>query len=140
MSKACSKPPCTANIGNILYFAADDGSHGLELWKSDGTSQGTALVKDLRSGADGNPGLLTAAGNKLFFVVTNNNDGSLWMSDGTTEGSQMLKYYSGYAPALLTPAGDRLFFAADDGTNLGKELWGVYLSDLKSLYLPLALK
>ena len=33
--------------GNYLYFTLNDGIHGLELWKTDGTASGTNLVKDL---------------------------------------------------------------------------------------------
>ena len=37
-------------IGGISYFAASDGVHGRELWKSDGTAVGTVMVKDLIPG------------------------------------------------------------------------------------------
>ena len=33
--------------GGKMLFAADDGSNGEELWRSDGTPTGTALVKDI---------------------------------------------------------------------------------------------
>jgi ELWxxDGT repeat protein len=41
--------PTVAN--GVLFFVANDGIHGVELWKSDGTSAGTVLVKDIRPGS-----------------------------------------------------------------------------------------
>ena len=34
-------------VGNTLYFLADDGVNGEELWKSDGTPAGTEMVEDI---------------------------------------------------------------------------------------------
>ena len=39
------------SIGNSLYFIADNGIAGAELWKSDGTVSGTQQVMDLKDGA-----------------------------------------------------------------------------------------
>ena len=56
-----------AAIGNTLYFQANDGTNGVELWKSDGTASGTVMVKDIQSGSDSSyPQYLTAVGNTLF--------------------------------------------------------------------------
>ena len=35
------------NVNGTLFFAGNDGVHGRELWKSNGTAAGTVLVKDI---------------------------------------------------------------------------------------------
>ena len=34
-------------VGDQVYFPADDGETGAELWMSDGTAEGTRLVADV---------------------------------------------------------------------------------------------
>src|SRR5262245_18159900 len=46
-----SSPANLTAVGNQLFFSADDGVSGRELWKSDGTAAGTVLVKDIRPGS-----------------------------------------------------------------------------------------
>jgi len=39
-------------IGNVIYFDTNDDTHGYELWKSDGTEEGTVMVKDINPSGD----------------------------------------------------------------------------------------
>lgn len=84
-----SSPENLVDLGGVVFFTADDGIHGQGLWKSDGTSGGTVLVKDLDTGDSYYGGLddLVAVGDALFFTVDNSDSGGeLWTSDGTAAG------------------------------------------------------
>src|SRR4051812_46976529 len=63
-----SDPSGLVVVGSTTYFTADDGVHGIELWKTDGTADGTALVKDINPGSAGsNLASLTNVNGALFF-------------------------------------------------------------------------
>jgi ELWxxDGT repeat protein len=66
--------------GGRVFFSADDGEHGRELWQTDGTTQGTRMVADLAPGPAGSaPGGMTQAGNLLFFAANDGLSGDqLW--------------------------------------------------------------
>jgi ELWxxDGT repeat protein len=117
------------NINGTLYFGADDGSHGSELWKSNGSADGTVMVEDINPGINGsNPGGLMNVNGTLFFSADDEVHGrELWKSDGTADGTVLVKdILPGSAGNtflnLLGAIDGRLFFSADDGVH-GKELW-----------------
>jgi len=128
-----AEPAWLTVAGPHLFFAADDGEHGLELWRTDGTPEGTVLVRDLAPGAASSfPRELAAAGGHLFFRATSGAHGfEPWESDGTTAGTRMVQDIApgglSSHPEELTEAGARLFFRADDGIS-GSELWSVPLA------------
>jgi ELWxxDGT repeat protein len=117
-------------LNGALYFAADDGTSGMELWKSDGTAAGTVPVKDIDPGsaASGPYDLLNANGALVFGA----NDGTIgtepWQSDGTPGGTIPLgNLYPGPGPSNpdnFTVAGGHLFFAATPADK-GHELFAV---------------
>src|SRR3954451_19821076 len=62
-----------AVLKGIFYFSADDGIHGRELYKSDGTAEGTQLVKDINAGAASSDiNGITVSGNKFYFNIIDN--------------------------------------------------------------------
>ncbi len=125
-----SYPGSLTALGNTLFFSANEGVNGRELWKSDGTAAGTVLVKDinLTNPFGSSPSNLTAVGSTLFFSANEGvvNGRELWKSDGTAAGTVLVRDifpgYLGPSPSNLTAVGSTLFFTADDGVN-GYELW-----------------
>lgn len=115
-------------LGRTAFFAANDGSSGLELWKSRGGEADTERVADVFPGSMGSePRSLTVAGNTLFFTAKGEGQGrELWKSDGTPEGTVLVKdLRSGPEDSGITSLialGNTLFFVADDGVH-GSELW-----------------
>ena len=111
-----------------LYFNANDGINGAELWKSDGTAAGTVLLKDINPGAaSSSPVRMIVVNNTLFFAANNGTNGQeLWKSNGTAAGTVLVKDIrsGGYEsiPAWMTDVNGTLFFRANNGTN-GSEIW-----------------
>ncbi|RKH27990.1 hypothetical protein D7Y13_17895 [Corallococcus praedator] len=127
-----AKPHDLVAFGGRLYFASGPGAYdppdyqGDELWRSDGTTEGTKLVRDLRPGAQGSePRELTVFQNRLFFTADNGVHGrELWRSDGfsTVMASDLEPGAVGAAPEGLAGHGTRLFFSANT-TGRGREPW-----------------
>jgi len=70
-------------VGANLFFTANDGTHGNELWVYSGGA--ARLVKDIHNGADGSgPQWLMNFNGTLLFTANDGTHGlQLWQSDGT---------------------------------------------------------
>ena len=125
--------------GYLAYFCADDGVHGEELWATDGTPDGTYMVKDIYEGiSTSNILWLTRFNDKVIFSATGDSqDGQeIWISDGTADGTYMVANVNEWGdsePRGLCQLNETqfVFFAKDDdastvGTN-GQ--WWLYVSD-----------
>ena len=114
-------------LGATTFFSANDGIHGFELWRTDGTAAGTVMVKDINPGPGdsvySNPYFQNLNGT-LFFSATDGTDGSeLWRSNGTAAGTMMVTDIrpgsEGSDPRDLTVFNGTLFFNANDGRAAG---------------------
>ena len=120
-------------MNNKLYFAVrnvDTGSAAI-LYESDGTVNGTVIIKDLIPGYNGiNMNNPTLAGNKFYFQArenTVNNDWVLWVSDGTANGTKVVKTTNNeniINPSNFTALGNIIYFSGSTSSNTyGVELW-----------------
>ncbi|HEY1048424.1 MAG TPA: M36 family metallopeptidase, partial [Prosthecobacter sp.] len=125
-----SRPTQFAAMGETLFFSAgSSAAQGAELWRSNGTSAGTVLVKDINPAANAGalPSNMKAFNGLLWFTANDGTNGiELWKSDGTTAGTTLVKDIeagtSASSPTMLNGAGGRLFFSATTAAN-GRELY-----------------
>jgi ELWxxDGT repeat protein len=109
--------------GNTFFFSAATAAEGNELWKSDGTTGGTVMVKNIGPGAASGiteifSYLYTTAG--LYFAASNGTIGvELWKTDATTEGTLLVQDIRTGAlpsnPQLMLLNNGKVFFGANDG-------------------------
>ncbi|MDA8745963.1 Ig-like domain-containing protein [Rubripirellula amarantea] len=123
-----SSPSHLTNVNGTLFFSANDGVSGYELWKSDGTEAGTTRVADIAPGLlRSSPESLVNVDGTLFFTANDGTSGlELWKSDGTELGTTRVDDIevgtSSSFPRELTNVDGTLVFTAYQSTH-GRELW-----------------
>ena len=143
-----SFPRDFTELNGVLLFSAEDSVNGAEIWTTDGTTAGTALLVDIYPGTfddfgetypnSSNPTGLTVFNGEVYFAADNGSSGrELWKTDGTADGTVLVRdiytgeynyirngndygvYPNSSSPAQLTVVGDTLFFVARDFLELG---------------------
>ncbi|MEZ5965442.1 MAG: hypothetical protein R3F56_16535 [Planctomycetota bacterium] len=112
--------PLVSGAGKLL-FMADDGTHGVEPWVSDGSAAATTILLDVAPGSASGAAVLAAvwAGDTFFFLARTDATGfELWRSDGTPAGTAMVRDVNpGSAPGAVWTANQDMFLPAPSGSG-----------------------
>jgi ELWxxDGT repeat protein len=115
-------------VNGILYFTANDGTHGDQIWKTDGTAANTVMVTAQGHFAD-NFSFLYNFNGKLVFDAPLAAGGvhglqELYISDGTDAGTTALTSVTSFSfwPQAFFAIGSLLYFTGNDGVH-GNQLW-----------------
>ncbi|MCX6857663.1 MAG: hypothetical protein NTV80_22485 [Verrucomicrobia bacterium] len=131
---------CWNPNNSTLFFAAENGTNSnppdIELWKSDGTTVGTMLVKEINTSTGGasSPANFVALGNNVYFSAATDGVGrELFKSDGTPGNTVLVKDIAvgtndSDLEELVVMGGKIYFVATGIGgllgvQNTGRELW-----------------
>ncbi len=116
-------PNNLTKVGDRLFFTADDGTNGEELWVSDGTVSGTNMVKNLNTASSTGSyiGGLNAVGESVFFSADDGTGQKLWKSDGTDSGTVLVANVDIETSVKFAQIGSTVFMNARAPS--GYELW-----------------
>ena len=125
-------PRSLTNVGGTLYFHANDGTNGVELWRINASGQAEMVEDAVASGginpdaADSNPQTLTNFNGTLYFKADNGpNVGDLWRINSSGQAEMVLVLADSYPNSNpMTVTNGTLYFPATVGTN-GRELWRI---------------
>jgi ELWxxDGT repeat protein len=134
-----SNPANLTPFEGEIFFAAEDGFRGRELWASDGTPNGTRFVRDVDPGEpSADLQNFAAVDGRVFFEAptVGENGTTLWRTDGTNLGTRfLLEPLIVVIPPGATNDLTRVFATEGDlflvesevdfqGLSVGETLWG----------------
>jgi len=120
----------SASISGVVFFDANDGTHGSELWVTDGTSMN--LVKDINLGGSSNPRNLIDASGTLYFGAFDGVSWGLYKSNGS-EATTTLINQIGSTPTRLTNVNGTVYFVTGNGPQ---QLWKSNGTALGTVQVP----
>jgi ELWxxDGT repeat protein len=101
-------------VGDTVFFGANDPPYGNQLWKSDGTAEGTVFVTDTPNGPESPVGFTAFNEMAYFFALGGAHYLWLWRTDGTPAGTVPVQWVSqGLSTPPLVKISARLFFTAN---------------------------
>ena len=106
-------------VGNTLFFSANGNGSGRELYKSNGTTSGTVLVKDINPGfGSTNFNDFNSYSQKLIFATDSS---KLWVSDGTSAGTTIIQDFGSSSKILsgFKEFDGKLYFGVRNSSNDG---------------------
>lgn len=119
-------------VNGLLYFFGYELGHGIEPWVSDGTAEGTFMLKDVRPGGHSGGKEFSDMiyyNNRVYFRAHDGNNSivELWSTDGTKQGTTMVKIadepiHGDDDPHNFKILNGRLLYTAFD-FPYGVELW-----------------
>jgi len=106
---------------NELFFVANDGITGFELWSISDQGTNPRLISDLRPGnTSSSPEELTVVGDDLYFSADNGGGRQLFHFN-PAQGAPRVIQNSGTNPKELTAIDNKVYYSAE--SELGRELW-----------------
>jgi ELWxxDGT repeat protein len=118
----------TVELNGSLFFGAANEILGYELWKTDGTEEGTVPVTDINPQGNSGVSNMTLLKDRILFIADDGSSGKeLWSTDGTIDGTMMIKDIypgekSGIPFSSFINYKDHIYFQGES-EGLGRELW-----------------
>ncbi|MEL7145543.1 MAG: hypothetical protein AAFO69_04175, partial [Bacteroidota bacterium] len=106
-----------------LYFIADDGTFGLEVWSTDGTSANR--ITDINTSGGSSPENLTILDDELYFTAVPSSDRDVYKYDGSSISRVSLRVDAFFANV---PDGDDFAIASFDDNIffIGQSIFGTH--------------
>lgn len=126
-----SSPIALTTYSGYVYFAANDGTNATQLWRTDGTPEGTTLFKNFSPGGNlhATDHSMTVLNGLLYLRGEDTTHGDeLWKTDGSVAGTVFLADIYSVSnndadPNFLTTLGSELIFRARRNTTESYEVF-----------------